>query len=81
MRDAIDNAEDVSVRLLNYRFDGSTFLNHVMISGIRDDMGEVIYYLGLQSVVASNSTGGNYQENDDQVNFDQAEISASDDSS
>jgi PAS domain S-box-containing protein len=51
MREAIDQGEDISVELLNYRFDGSTFHNHVMISGIRHPTtDQVLYFLGLQCV-------------------------------
>jgi len=48
MRDAIDQGKDVSVTLLNYRLDGSTFWNHVIISAVKDTMGEVLYFIGVQ---------------------------------
>jgi hypothetical protein len=66
MREAIDNAEDVSVRILNYRHDGTTFWNQLFISGIRDDDGETIYFLGLQCVVSNcdDDDGGGCLENE-----------------
>jgi PAS domain-containing protein len=54
MREAIDQGEDVISRVLNYRWDGTTFWNEVLISGIRDteqDGGGIWYYLGLQQAV------------------------------
>jgi hypothetical protein len=61
MREAIDNGEDIIVRVLNYRWDGTTFWNDVLISAIRDvdqDDGEggagVLYFLGLQQAVVEN---------------------------
>jgi PAS domain S-box-containing protein len=50
MREAIDRGEDVSVTVLNYRHDGTTFLNNVMISGIRDATNQLLYYVGLQCI-------------------------------
>ena len=51
MREAIDRGEDVRVTVLNYRYDGTTFLNHVFISAIRDaSTQQVLYYAGLQCV-------------------------------
>lgn len=83
MREAIDNGEDISVRLLNYRYDGTTFVNEVMISAIRDDNGEAKYYLGLQCVVvpAPNNNPAGGVGDDQENNGPQAEFSTSDDSS
>ena len=52
MREAIDEGRDVSVSLLNYRYDGTTFQNNVMISAIRDPgTNQIRYYVGLQYVL------------------------------
>jgi PAS domain S-box-containing protein len=48
MRESIDQGRDISVTLLNYRQDGSTFWNQILISGIRDAHGELIYFIGIQ---------------------------------
>jgi PAS domain S-box-containing protein len=49
MRESIDQGRDISVTLLNYRQDGSTFWNQILISGIRDAHGELIYFIGIQN--------------------------------
>ena len=58
IRKAIEQDDDVTSRLLNYRMDGTTFWNEVVISGIRqmvgDNYGDVLYYLGVQHVVEGN---------------------------
>mmetsp|Transcript_28274 Transcript_28274/g.68800 ORF Transcript_28274/g.68800 Transcript_28274/m.68800 type:complete len:247 (-) Transcript_28274:264-1004(-) len=70
MREAIDNVEDIVVRVLNYRWDGTTFWNDVLISAVRNtriDQGEnggVLYFLGLQQAVVD----GNDDDNNN--NFD-----------
>jgi PAS domain S-box-containing protein len=48
MRDAIDAAEPVSVDLLNYRQDGSTFWNEVTIAPIYDEAGDLVNFVGFQ---------------------------------
>jgi len=50
MREAIDNEEEVSVELVNYRKDGETFWNKIDIAPVRDD-GEVTHYVGFQTDV------------------------------
>jgi PAS domain S-box-containing protein len=49
MRESIAQGRDISVTLLNYRQDGSTFWNQILISGIRDAHGEVLYFTGAQN--------------------------------
>jgi PAS domain S-box-containing protein len=49
MREHVDQGRDISVTLLNYRQDGSTFWNQILISGIRDAHGELIYFIGIQN--------------------------------
>jgi PAS domain S-box-containing protein len=52
MREAIDRGEDVHVNVLNYRYDGTTFHNELMVSGIRHpETNHVLYFVGLQSLV------------------------------
>ncbi|MFB6200526.1 MAG: bacterio-opsin activator domain-containing protein [Halorhabdus sp.] len=48
VREAVENEEPVSVELLNYRADGSTFWNNLAISPIRDEQGEVTNYVAFQ---------------------------------
>ena len=50
MREAIDDGKDIAVTLLNYRLDGSTFWNRVLISSVHGgrDGSELQYFLGVQ---------------------------------
>ena len=49
MREAIDAGEPVSVELVNYRKDGSSFWNRVDVAPLHDDDGEVSHYVGFQT--------------------------------
>lgn len=54
IRDAIDNKKACSVRLLNYRKNGSTFINQFFLAPLLlESSGEVGYYLGVQAEVPS----------------------------
>ncbi|MBB4008574.1 PAS domain-containing protein [Allorhizobium taibaishanense] len=48
IRSAIDEQRDISVNILNYRKDGSTFWNALYISPVRDRNNEVIYFFASQ---------------------------------
>ncbi|AWW75269.1 biotin--acetyl-CoA-carboxylase ligase [Erythrobacter sp. KY5] len=48
IRAALENGEDITVDLANYRADGSMFMNRLLISPIRNDEGEVVSFLGIQ---------------------------------
>ena len=48
IRDAIAAEEDISVDILNYRKDGSSFWNALFISPVRDKSGQVIYFFASQ---------------------------------
>jgi PAS domain S-box-containing protein len=48
MREAVENAEAVAVDITNYRKDGTPFVNHVEITPIFDDEGELVHFLGSQ---------------------------------
>jgi PAS domain S-box-containing protein len=51
IREAVDNGGDIAEILLNYRNDGSTFWNQVLISGVWEEVdGEstLIHFIGLQ---------------------------------
>jgi len=45
---AIKDGREITVELLNYRQDGSTFWNQVWISPIHDDAGKLLYFFGSQ---------------------------------
>lgn len=51
MRAAIENEEATTVELRNYRRDGEQFWNEVTIAPLRDDEGQVAYYVGFQQDV------------------------------
>ena len=48
MREAIDAEEPVSVELVNYRTNGSSFWNRVDIAPIHDESGAVTHFVGFQ---------------------------------
>lgn len=48
IRSAIRTESDVSVELLNYRKDGSSFWNQLHISPVHDEAGKLLYHLGSQ---------------------------------
>ncbi|PLR27920.1 PAS domain S-box protein [Caulobacter zeae] len=45
---AVREARDVEVEILNYRKDGSTFWNRVSLSPVHDEAGGLIYFFGSQ---------------------------------
>jgi PAS domain S-box-containing protein len=47
------NSDHVEVELLNYRKDGSTFWNQLVISPVKDETGQVLYYFGSQKDVTA----------------------------
>ena len=48
LREAVAKGEEISLDLVNYRADGSAFLNRLAISPIYDREGEISYFLGIQ---------------------------------
>ena len=48
IRKAIEQGNDMSVCLLNYRVDGSTFWNQFFIAALRDAGGNVTNFVGVQ---------------------------------
>ena len=51
LREGIEQATTVSTELLNYRRDGVPFWNHVMVTPVRDQGGQVTHFLGFQQDV------------------------------
>lgn len=56
IRRAVENGEEISIRLLNYRCDGSTFWNHLLITPIKDLSGNLINFVGVQCEVPARNT-------------------------
>ena len=48
LRRGIEAQRDVSVDLLNYRSDGESFVNRLVITPIPDEDGQLAYFLGIQ---------------------------------
>nr|AML79031.1 putative LOV domain-containing protein [Coleochaete scutata] len=57
LRDAIKEEKPCTVRLLNYRKDGTRFWNSLHIAPVRDSKGKVIYFVGVQLDVTAASEG------------------------
>lgn len=53
IREAVKNNKPTSVCLLNYRKDGTTFVNNFFIAPLHDDDGVVAYYIGVQQNILS----------------------------
>lgn len=52
IRHAIDQGNDLSVCLLNYRVDGTTFWNQFFIAALRDASGNITNFVGVQCKVS-----------------------------
>lgn len=51
LRTAIIEEREISVDLMNYRADGSSFINRLMISPLKNDAGEVEFFMGVQLAI------------------------------
>lgn len=51
--DAVAAGAQAEIRVTNYRKDGTSFLNRVVLAPIRDEQGEVSAYIGLQSDITN----------------------------
>mmetsp|Transcript_26507 Transcript_26507/g.37225 ORF Transcript_26507/g.37225 Transcript_26507/m.37225 type:complete len:183 (-) Transcript_26507:131-679(-) len=51
IRDAIKQEVESSVNLLNYRKDGSTFVNEFFIAPLHDNQKQTTYFIGVQCAV------------------------------
>ena len=52
IREAVDNGGNIAMTLLNYRSDGTTFWNHVIITGVEEEVDGrkcLCYFIGLQN--------------------------------
>ena len=57
LRNAIANGERCSIRLLNYRKDGSQFWNYLTIAPVYNSVGSVVKYIGVQVDVTQETDG------------------------
>jgi PAS domain S-box-containing protein len=53
IRAAVAEYRECTVEILNYRKDGTRFWNRLSIAPVRDDLGEVTHYIGIQSDVTA----------------------------
>ncbi len=53
IRTAVAEQRECIVEILNYRRDGTTFWNRLSITPVRNDLGEVTHYIGIQSDVTA----------------------------
>jgi len=57
IREAVRTQQPVTLELLNYRKDGTTFWNKISITPVRDESGNLTHFVGIQSdVTASRRT-------------------------
>eukprot|EP01024_Parvocaulis_polyphysoides_P034245 TRINITY_DN30303_c1_g1_i1.p1 TRINITY_DN30303_c1_g1~~TRINITY_DN30303_c1_g1_i1.p1 ORF type:complete len:459 (-),score=88.11 TRINITY_DN30303_c1_g1_i1:7-1383(-) len=64
IREGIRNAEPVSVRLLNYRKDGTAFWNLLTVTPIKGQDGKVVKFVGVQVDVTSKTEGKAFAQKD-----------------
>ena len=53
IRAAVAEQRECLVEILNYRRDGTTFWNRLSITPVRNDLGEVTHFIGIQSDVTA----------------------------
>lgn len=53
LRSAIKNGEPITIELLNYRKDGSSFWNHLTVSPIKNMNGDIVSFVAIQRDVSA----------------------------
>ena len=53
LRKGVEAEDDISVDILNYRADGSEFMNRLLVSPIRNEEGELVAFLGVQREITA----------------------------
>ena len=71
VRQAVEEGTDVSVCLLNYRVDGTTFHNQLIISAIRNAEQQVLFFVGAQMEVTEEYAQRILQRQDGEDGHDQ----------
>jgi PAS domain S-box-containing protein len=64
IRHAIEQGNDLSVCLLNYRVDGTTFWNQFFIAALRDAQGNITNFVGVQCKVSDTYAASVIKEQD-----------------
>ncbi|MGB3625851.1 MAG: PAS domain-containing protein [Henriciella sp.] len=57
LRQVVANRQEDTIRIRNYRADGSAFINEILLSPIEDESGEVEAFLAVQREVAEQEDG------------------------
>lgn len=57
IREAVAEAREVSVDILNYRANGTPFVNRVIISPVLDDAGQLLFFLGIHKELVESDRG------------------------
>ena len=70
LREGLERGEDVSVDLLNYRADGTTFTNRLLVAPLFDGDGQIVNYLGIQRALPADQATGARARRDDPVEQD-----------
>jgi len=69
IRKAIEAGTDMSVCLLNYRVDGTTFWNQFFIAALRDTTGNITNYVGVQCKVSDTYAATVCKKQEDQEDY------------
>ncbi|MBH5323001.1 PAS domain-containing protein [Aurantiacibacter sediminis] len=56
IRQALDDGQEITTDIVNYRSDGEKFINRLMIVPLNDDDGNVTHFLGIQTVCPEDSS-------------------------
>jgi len=70
IRKAIEQGNDMSVCLLNYRVDGTTFWNQFFIAALRDASGAVTNFVGVQCKVSDHYAATVTKQQEEEENGD-----------
>ncbi|GGG58675.1 hypothetical protein GCM10007332_20520 [Epilithonimonas arachidiradicis] len=49
LRDAIENSKECRVEIRNYKKDGTLFWNELFVSPVKNNMGEITHFIGVQN--------------------------------
>ena len=67
IREGIEKGEDVSVDILNYRADGTSFTNRLLVAPLYDGDGKIVNFLGIQRTLGEQDATGEAARRDDPV--------------
>eukprot|EP01038_Epipyxis_sp_PR26KG_P012628 gene12628-16933_t len=56
IKEAIQSGKEASLCILNYKKDGTIFNNQFFLCPLKNEMEDIIYFIGVQTLVTSNET-------------------------